>query len=333
MLRCKARALKFEPMLINDHEPKPQTKLNQYILAGRLGRGATSNVHFAIDSKSGQYVAAKVVHLNVSTSATLQSEIRNMRQLSHPNIIQLLEVLHRKDTNTAYLILEHARGSLKGQRFTEPQAVSIYSQVVDGLLYLHRQGLVHQDIKPSNLLLFENGLVKIADFGAVHSFASAEASIGTPAYQAPEFLSDEGSADPAKEDVWSLGVTIFENLFGCLPFKGESVYEIVAKAREDTLDVPASASLQLKDLLTKMLCPDPAERIAMADVAVHPFFAGERQPVMELATAPPKMKVSTSLVSVSAEVCDDNYWFALSPISSSWPGRSALRQFQNHVTC
>jgi serine/threonine-protein kinase 11 len=306
-------------MFINDQEAKPQTKLNQYILAGRLGRGSNANVYLAIDSETGRQVAAKSVHLDSSNPVSLLREIRNLRRIEHPNIIRLIEVLHRKDTNTAYLILEHARGSLKGQRFTEAQAVSVFRQVVDGLLYLHGQGMVHKDIKPSNLLLFEDGVVKIADLGVGHSFASAETVIGTPLYQAPEFLSDETASDPSKEDVWSLGVTMFESIFGRMPFTGETVYEI-ANASGVGPDFVEGASEKVKDLLTKMLSPDPERRIGMAEVAGHPFFQGDGQPVVEIVTAPPKMKESKSFVSVAAEVCDDDYLFAIPSVASSWPG-------------
>jgi serine/threonine-protein kinase 11 len=318
-------------MMISDQAEKPQTKLNQYVLAGRLGRGANAQVHLAIDTETGRQVAAKSIHLDGASSVNLQREIRNMRKLAHPNIIRLIEVLHRKDTHTVYLILDYARGSLKGQRFTEPQAVHVFAQVVDGLLYLHDQGLVHQDIKPSNLLVFEGGLVKITDFGIGHSFASAEAVIGTPAYQAPEFLSDCPS-DPTKADVWSLGVTIFECVFGRLPFHGETVYEI-ARATSEAIAFPDAASPDLRDLLTKMMCPDAETRISMRDVAEHPFFAGTNQPVTEFVTSPPRMKMSSSLVCVSAEVWDEDDGVAMPSMAASWPGtgRDALRRFDAFV--
>jgi serine/threonine-protein kinase 11 len=334
MLRSRdRRSFSLEPMLIKDQESKPQTKLNQYVLAGRLGRGSNSNVHLAVDNDTGLQFAAKAIRLDHLSSVTLQREVRNMRRLNHPNIIRLIEVLHRKDTNTAYLILEYARCSLKGQRFTEAQAVFVFRQVVDGLLYLHSQGMVHQDVKPSNLLFFENGVVKIADFGIGHSFASAETVLGTPSYQAPEFLSDDARYDPAKEDAWSLGVTLFESLFGRLPFTGETVYEIAHACSHGPV-CPASASEEVRDLLTRMLCPDPEKRIGMAEIARHPWFARPGQPVTEMITAGPKMKTSKSLVSVSAEICDEDYLFVMPPVASSWPGsgRIGLRQF-SHFVC
>jgi serine/threonine-protein kinase 11 len=210
--------------------------------------------------------------------------------------------------------------------------VFVYEQVVNGLLYLHEQGMVHKDIKPSNLLLFENGVVKIADFGVGHSFASAETVIGTPSYQAPEFLSEEGSLDPAKEDVWSLGVTIFESLFGHLPFVGETVYAI-AQASITSIQFPKSASGEIRDLLTKMLCPDPEKRISIVEMAEHPFFKRNQAPVEEMAISPPRMKPSNSMVTVSAEVCDDNYVLVPPSTAGSWPGAGGMgiRQFPQFV--
>jgi serine/threonine-protein kinase 11 len=329
MFWTKTRRLAFEPMLISDHASKPQTTLNQYILTARLGRGANGTVHLAIDSETGREVAVKAIRLESSSdSAALQREIRNMRRLNHPNIVKLLKVLYRKDNRTAYLIMEYAICPLKGQRLSEAQARSAFSQLVSGLLYLHDQGMVHQDVKPSNILLFD-GIVKLADFGIGHSFASAETVIGTPAYQAPEFL-EEGLRSPAKEDVWSWGVTMFEVLFGRLPFNGETVYEILANAKQMALEVPTTASDEIRDLLRKMMCPGCDKRISMEEVARHPFFAREKQKVITLAKPSLKKKTSNGMVDVSADVCGDDYDFTPqeSTVAGSWPRlRSQIQAF------
>jgi serine/threonine-protein kinase 11 len=321
MFRTKGRTLDLQPMLIRDQASKPQTKLNQYLFTGRLGRGSNSTVHLAIDTNTGKQVAAKAIRLQGSSNtAALQREIRNMRRLHHKNIVHLIEVLYRKDTQTAYLIMEYASGSLKGKILTEAQIRSVFAQTVAALLYLHSQDMIHQDVKPSNILLFEGGRVKLADFGIGHSFASAETVIGSPAYQAPEFLED-GRRNPAKEDVWSLGVSIFECLSGHLPFFGQSVYEIVADTQRK-VRIPEGASREISDLLERMLCPDPERRISMEEVAKHPFFEGVAEPLLNLDAPLLKTKDSSAQIDVFADICDEDYVFATQLVSGarSWPG-------------
>jgi serine/threonine protein kinase len=97
-------------------------------------------------------------------------------------------------------------------------------------------------------------------------------------------------AQPANEDVWSLGVTIFDVLFVPLPFKGETIYEIVVNAKQMAVEVPTTASEEIRDLLGKMLCPDCEQRISMEEVARHPFFAGEKQKMINLTNCPSRSK-------------------------------------------
>jgi serine/threonine-protein kinase 11 len=189
----------------------------------------------------------------------------------------------------------------------EAQARSVFSQLVSGLLDLRSQGMDHQDVKPSDILLFD-GVVKLADLGIGHSFASAEMVIGTLAYQAPEFL-EERLRSPATDDVWSLGVTMFEVLFGRLPFQGEKVYEALTNATQIALELPTTASDEIRDMLGKMLCPDCEKLISMEEVARHPFFAGENQKVIDLRKPSLKKKISNAMVYVSADVCGDDYHF------------------------
>jgi serine/threonine-protein kinase 11 len=189
--------------------------------------------------------------------------------------------------------------------------------------------MVHQDIKPSNLLAFDGGVVKIADFGIGHSFSSADAVIGTPAYQAPEFLSEVPS-DPAKGDVWSLGVSIYECVVGRVPFDGESVYEIARQSLEP-IEFPGWVSEEFRDLVVGMLAADPEARMSMEDVAEHRFFRKEEEPIGEWGETLATMKQSKSLVFVAADVCDDDYWFTLPEQPSSWPGRSGLRHLSSFV--
>ena len=321
----------LNPMFIDDLESKPAVKLNDYLLAAKLGEGAHSKVYLAIDCRNSKKYAAKAIKLGGrlgSSPAQLEREIRTMRKLSHPNIVKLHEVLRRTDTSTAYLIMEYAEyGTLSGKVLSEDEIAAVLKQVIEGLQHLHAQGIVHQDLKPSNIMLFADGSVKIGDFGIGHSFQSAETVVGSPAYQAPEFFDEnEDDIDPVKEDIWSLGVTLYETAFGRLPFVGETVYEIAMNVRRTELEFGDEVSDEFKDLLKHILCVDPEKRYSLEDIMKHPFMenAGDRVVLPGYQETRIKMKSSASAVQVCAEVCDGDLCFPGAEVrtrraSLSWP--------------
>jgi serine/threonine-protein kinase 11 len=256
---------------------------------------------------------------------TLEREIRLLRRVTHPNIVQLHEVLHCTQEQTAYLIFEWASlGSLTGAALDMTSMASVFRQICEGLSYLHSQGIVHHDIKPSNILLFEDGIAKLCDLGIGHSFASTDFVVGTPAYQAPEFFDDDSDVilDPIKEDVWSLGISLYEVAFGYLPFLGANMYEVNWNIKNSPLVIPEGCSPVLSDLIRRMLDLDPALRLSLAQVIDHPFFADSR-PRFSLPVAPPdrpRVGASRSLVPVVAQICDENHTFCATARSRSWSG-------------
>jgi serine/threonine-protein kinase 11 len=306
----------MKPTMISDLQSKPRIKLNQYLLAARISRGTTGKVYLAIDTEANRKFAAKSIQLNRAHSSCpillLEREIRFMRKLDHPNLIRLHEVVHRQDTNTVYLVMEYASaGTLAGRALSEGDAAAIFRQVLRGLIYLHGQGFVHQDIKPSNILLFEDGRVKLGDFGIVHSFESAETVVGSPAYQAPEFFDDNRpQIDPTMEDVWSFGVAMYEAVFHRLPFNGGNMFEIAADAERRTLELPETASANLRDLLQHILCREPASRYSLKDIAEHPFFEGAEMARLHFPARQLKMKQSPGLMQIKAHVCSAEYSFS-----------------------
>lgn len=172
--------------------------------------------------------------------------------------MRLDKILHDKDHDIVYLVLEFADiGSLCNQKAPIDVIQSIFFQILTALKEIHSKNLVHQDIKPSNILLNSDGRAILADFGLGHSFESTDKLVGSPAYQAPEALIDDNSErkflDPAKEDIWSLGVTLYEMLFGELPYTGESVFEINRKIRTQPLEIPLKCGELAKDLMEKCL--------------------------------------------------------------------------------
>ena len=299
-------------------------KVNQYVMAKKLGQGANAKVYLAVDVRNKLSYAAKAIRLigRDNSASTIEREIRIMRTLHHENIVKLYEVLHDTQNDIVYLIMEYADcGSLQHLidsriKFSDHDLASIFRQVLNGLIYLHEQGIVHQDIKPSNILLFSNGMVKITDFGIGHNFSSAEEVIGTPAYQAPEFFaeSDDIELDPIKMDVYSLGVTLFQTATGELPFIGNTVYEITLAARSNSLIIPETVSPILADLLKHLLTPDPLKRPFPNEILQHPFFSNASDRVdCHLRPPPiPTLPSSASLDDISANVCDETYRFCTS---------------------
>jgi serine/threonine-protein kinase 11 len=316
--------------LIEDHRFPPSDpgrkpkQINQYAIVRTIGYGSRTRVHLAIDTNTNLPYAAKAI---LASSCSCEREVRLLRSLVHPNVVRLHDVLHVKRQGRVYLILEWAScGSLAQAAaggLSEGAAAAIFRQICDGLAYLHSQGIAHRDIKPSNILLFSDGVAKIGDFGMGHSFESADTVLGTPAYQPPEVFdeSDDIVLDPEKEDVWSLGVSIFEAVFGRLPFVGANVFEIARSVLSGSLEVPESASACLRALLGGMLQPSPAARLSLAEVRAHEFFrnAGDRWEVSVTPALVPKLHPSQSVVPVPAAQVDDDSSPANGQRSASWP--------------
>jgi serine/threonine-protein kinase 11 len=171
--------------------------------------------------------------------------------------------------------------------------------------------------------LFGDGTVKLGDLGIGHSFDSADTVLGTPAYQAPEFF-EEGEdivLDPVREDIWSLGVSIFEAVFGRLPFEGGNVFEIGWSILNTRLEIPESASPALRDLLRRMLERDPAKRISLEEVRVHRFFEGEGMagPLSVAENPVPRIRKGESTVQIAALVCGELGPFPAAQRSASSP--------------
>lgn len=324
-------------------------KINQYLCLCKLGSGAFSKVYLAQDTSTSQYYALKMVKTSELSKTgnglqTLEREIRNMKLVKHKNIIHMKEALHAKEEGIACIVFEWADcGSVenlidRGFILDENVLACIFYQIVQGLQFLHDQGIVHQDIKPSNVLIFSDGTVKISDFGIGHRFQSADTVVGTPAYQAPEVFGneddieeenfDEEPLDPCKEDVWSLGVSLYQTKFLRLPYTGANVYEIASMIRSTQLEIPPDVSPELKDLILHMLTVDPVKRYTLKEVAAHPFIqrGAKTTHIPIRKKVPPKIDPSFVLHNISAVVCDDGYSFGYEEENRWWcPPRTISR--------
>lgn len=331
--------------LMESEKKKKYKQVNQYLLLSKLGEGSFSKVFLGQDQITSKYYALKRVHLEplsktLSGIEQLETEIEIMRKIKHPNIISLHEVIHVVKDHLVYIVLEFANcGNLSailesGFKFTLEQIKNIFTQVVSGVAFLHENSIVHQDLKPSNILMKSDGRALISDFGIGHSFQYAAMVVGTPAYQAPEVIDDSEMYDlsaenllagmgeeeeekniPGEEDVWSLGVTLYELVFHDLPFYGGNVFEIVRSIlMTDVLEPPSQCDPLLWDLISKMLTVDPKQRITVKEILQHPFLIDQSNKKVVIdglkAFVPPIPEPRAQIEYINGTVCNENYSFA-----------------------
>ena len=273
-------------------------QINHYKLLIQIGEGSFSKVFLALDTITSQLYATKRIHIKKLSKtaigvAQLNREILTMRKLNHPNIVSLHEVIHVKDSGVVYIIEDYADcGNLaslvkSGVDFNPDQIRYIFKQVVEGVCYLHENGIVHQDLKPQNILLKHNGNVLISDFGIGHSFQSSARVVGTPAFQAPELIdkcSNEEEIKPGSEDIWSLGITLYNLNFQKFPYNGNNVFEIVRSIMSSQLEMPEGCNPVLWDLITKMLEVNPQSRYTIHQVIEHEYV--KECPPVEIKLSP-----------------------------------------------
>ncbi|KAG6460962.1 hypothetical protein O3G_MSEX012337 [Manduca sexta] len=272
-------------------------KIEGYIVTEKLGSGSYSTVYKAYTKVGARtIVAIKCVdksRIKNSGSAVdnLITEIRLLKTLSHPHIVQMKNFTW--DDRNIYIIMEFCCGGdlskyiHKYGRVPEQRVLYFLQQLASALKFLREKGVVHMDLKPHNLLLHKdsNGryVLKVADFGfAQHmSVWGARAVRGSPLYMAPEMLAGEYDA---RVDLWSVGVIMYECLFGKAPYSSNTFKELVDKIQKRApIEIPPKSSISpgCRDLLTRLLRHDPDSRISYEDFFNHPYLDLEYMPSKE----------------------------------------------------
>ncbi|XP_051130529.1 CBL-interacting serine/threonine-protein kinase 7-like [Andrographis paniculata] len=268
--------------------------LNKYLLGRLLGRGSFAKVYLARllqDAGADAEVAVKVIDKAATVDAAMEPrilrEVSAMRRLHHhPNILKLHEVMATK--SKIYLVMELAAGgelfarlNRSGGRFSEPTARRYFRQVVAGLRFCHQNGVYHRDVKPQNLLLDENGVVKITDFGLSalsenqNSNSLIHTACGTPAYTAPEVVcggAGGGGYDGEKADAWSCGVLLYVFLVGNLPFDDSNLSSMYRAMHRRAFEFPGGISKPAKLAIYRLLDPNPATRLSLDELTKLSWF-------------------------------------------------------------
>jgi serine/threonine-protein kinase len=223
-----------------------QTIAGRYRIEGRLGVGGMSTVHLAFDQRLERNVAIKLLAEHLADDPTFVSRFRrealSAARLVHPNIVQVFDFGFDERQHRHFIVMEHVDGQscaelLRDEGHLEVrQAVDYLSQACKGLEYAHRNGVIHRDVKPGNLLVSDTGQVKLADFGIARavdqsSITQAGSVLGTAAYLAPEQARGE-EAGP-RSDIYSLGVVAYQLLSGRLPYEAVSLSELTLKQQRE----------------------------------------------------------------------------------------------------
>src|SRR5262245_22406408 len=259
--------------------------LGHYRIDAPLGAGGMGVVYRAYDTKLERTVAVKLVGERASDEATaherLLREARTASALNHPNVCTIHEV--GEADGQVYVVMEHVQGRPLSALLPEaqpPEAVVRYGiQIADALAHAHQHGIVHRDLKTSNVMLTPQGRIKVLDFGlAKRQYADARSQAethstaelseagslaGTLHYLAPEVL--RGQPADARSDIWALGVTLYELASGSLPFRGRTPFEVThAILGEAPAPLPLGVQAALRSVIARCLAKEPGERYQQA---------------------------------------------------------------------
>ena len=222
-------------------------KINErYEIIKTIGEGGMANVYLANDTILERKVAIKVLRGDLSNDEKFirrfKREALSVSNLSHPNIVEVYDV--GEEEGNYYIVMEYIEGKTLKQllqkrgALTLTEVIDIMSQLTDGLSHAHEAYIIHRDIKPQNIMIEDNGLVKITDFGIAMALNSTQLTqtnsvMGSVHYLPPEQANGKGST--VKSDIYSLGILMYELLTGSVPFKGDNAVEIALKHMKEKL--------------------------------------------------------------------------------------------------
>ena len=257
-------------------------KLDNYKIEETIGEGTYGKVKLATHIKLNEKVAIKFINkkkLQKGDDERIKNEIKIITKLNHPNILKAFEVFD--DETNYYIVMERPiRGDLfnyicsKG-RLSMDEASFIFYQIVNGIQYLHKNKIVHRDMKPENIMLTKDMIVKIGDFGLSKYFKSSESRLktncGSPCYSAPEVLRGN-RYKPQPVDLWGLGIILYCMVCGELPFEDEREDILVRKVTLCKYTCPLFVSDIFKSFFKKILCPNPNERITIEQIKMNCIY-------------------------------------------------------------
>jgi serine/threonine protein kinase len=228
----------FQPTTVDEAASATPERIGRYRIERILGQGSFGLVYLAYDEQLSRQVAIKVPHARLVAEAgdanAYLTEARTVANLDHPNIVPVHDV-GSTEQFPCFVVSKYIDGTdlaarLKQSRLLPGEAVALTATVAEALHYAHKQGLVHRDIKPGNILLDKSGQPFITDFGLAlqeQEYGKNPCFAGTPPYMSPEQARGEGHRVDGRSDIFSLGIVLYELLTGRRPFHADSREELL----------------------------------------------------------------------------------------------------------
>lgn len=266
--------------------------MENYQVLHLIGEGCFGKVFKGRRKYTGQAVALKFITTRGKTEKDLKNlrqEISILKTLKHENIILLVDAF--ETASDFVVVTEFAHGELfevfqDDRQLPESEVQLIAQQLVQALYYLHSNRVIHRDMKPQNILIGSNNVIKLCDFGFARAMSNKTVVLnsvkGTPLYMAPELVQEQPYNHTA--DLWSLGVILYELFVGTPPFYTNSLYSLINLIINDPVKYPDTMSSNFKSFLQGLLQKNPSKRLSWPGLLSHPFVAGS---VKRISVSPP----------------------------------------------
>ncbi|KAG1169106.1 hypothetical protein G6F70_008695 [Rhizopus microsporus] len=270
-----------------NRQPKPRRVIGNYTLSSTIGAGSMGKVRLAIHNTTKEKLAVKIIPKVILQRDKMKDENREARAireanilllLHHPYIVSLKEMVDMDDFY--YLFMEYVAGGqlldyiISHGRLKEKQARRFARQILSALDYCHRNSIVHRDLKIENILVSQEGNIKIIDFGLSNLFSTKSnlsTFCGSLYFAAPELLNAKAYTGP-EVDVWSFGVVLYVLLCGKVPFDDGNTAALHKKIKRGVFEFPYHLSTECRAILSRMLVVNPAHRATVSELMVHPWM-------------------------------------------------------------
>lgn len=257
-------------------------KNSEYEIKDTIGKGNFGKVLLAINKKTGEKVAIKIIEKSKMnkyySSIQIERELNVIGQMDHLNIIKIYKIV--SDKKKYEIVMEYCeKGELyeyivNKRKLEEDEAAYYFFQLINGLESIHSKNIVHRDLKPENLLITKDNILKIIDFGLCNYHDPQKlltTPCGSPSYASPEMVSGN-EYNGIFVDIWCTGIILYAMLAGYLPFEGNDNYSLFKKIIKCEVEYPNDIPEMALDLMEKILVNDPNKRLNINGIKKHPFY-------------------------------------------------------------